>query len=45
MRRDALRMRGEGATVFAQVNVGKGIDEISDLIVRSWRAASGAPAT
>lgn len=41
MERDARKMRGSGATVFAQVKNGVGVDEIVGLILGEWRA-SGA---
>jgi urease accessory protein len=43
MDRDARKMREGGPTIFAQVKNGKGVDEIVDLILSSWRAngASG----
>jgi len=41
MDRDARKMREGGPTIFAQVKNGKGVDEIVDLILSSWRA-SGA---
>jgi urease accessory protein len=37
MRRDSLRMRGEGPFVFAQVRQGLGLDTIIDHILKAWR--------
>lgn len=39
MDRDARRMRGDGPTVFAQVNAGRGLDDIVAHILTAWRAA------
>ncbi|KAL4095176.1 hypothetical protein PRIC1_008554 [Phytophthora ramorum] len=39
MDRDAKLMRGEGPTVFSQINKGKGVDEITDHVVAAWKAA------
>jgi urease accessory protein len=41
MERDARRMRGEGPTVFAQVNQGKGVPEIAAHVLAAWRVATG----
>jgi len=42
MDRDARKMRGDGPTVFAQVKNMVGIEEISDLILKSWKEQTGA---
>ncbi|KAI0793753.1 urease accessory protein UreG [Fomes fomentarius] len=42
MDRDAKLMRGDGPTVFTSVKQGKGVDDIVDLILASWRTA-GSP--
>ncbi|APR78384.1 Urease accessory protein UreG [Minicystis rosea] len=39
MDRDARRMRGDGPTVFAQVNGGKGVPEIAEHVLAAWREA------
>jgi urease accessory protein len=39
MERDALRMRGEGPTIFAQVVRGVGVDEIASRVLGAWSAA------
>jgi urease accessory protein len=39
MRRDSLRMRGEGAFLFAQVKSGEGVASVADHILRAWRSA------
>lgn len=39
MRRDSLRMRGDGPFVFAQVRQGQGLDVIIEHILRAWRQA------
>ncbi len=39
MRRDSLRMRGDGPFVFAQVRQGQGLDIIIEHILRAWRLA------
>jgi len=44
MRRDALRMRGEGPFLFAQVKNGLGVPEIADHILRAWRQTVPASA-
>jgi urease accessory protein len=38
MDRDARRMRGEGPFVFAQVTHDVGVQEIVDLLLRSWQS-------
>jgi urease accessory protein len=42
MDRDARRMRGEGPTVFAQVNRGVGVPEIVGHVLAAWRSALAA---
>jgi urease accessory protein len=43
MRRDSLKMRGEGPFVFAQVKHGVGLDEIIDHIIHAWQHALDIP--
>jgi len=45
MRKDSLRMRGEGPFVFAQVRQGQGVDVIIDFILRAWRKTVSDPST
>ncbi|GMF41403.1 unnamed protein product [Phytophthora fragariaefolia] len=40
MNRDAKLMRGEGPTVFSQINKGKGVEEIIDQVIGAWEAAA-----
>jgi len=40
MARDSRKMRGDGPFLFAQVLHGKGVQEIADTVLASWRAAS-----
>jgi urease accessory protein len=42
MKRDATKMRGDGPTIFAQCNVGVGVDTIAEQIVSAWRAATAS---
>lgn len=42
MERDALKMRGGGPFVFAQVKHGKGLTDIVEHVVHSWQHATGA---
>jgi urease accessory protein len=42
MDRDARRMRGDGPTVFAQVNKGIGVPAIVEHILAAWREATAA---
>lgn len=39
MDRDAKLMRGEGPTVFTQINQGKGVEEIIEHVIGAWKAA------
>ena len=39
MDRDAKKMRGQGPFLFAQVNAGKGVDEIAEHVLKAWRCA------
>jgi urease accessory protein len=41
MDRDAKRMRGDGPTVFAQVNRRTGVPEIAAHVLAAWREATG----
>jgi len=43
MERDSKRMRGNGPTIFAQAreNLGVGVDDIVNLILGAWSAATG----
>ena len=42
MKRDSKKMRGDGPTVFAQAKegLGKGVDEITKLVLDSWKEAT-----
>ncbi|KAF9534526.1 CobW/HypB/UreG, nucleotide-binding domain-containing protein [Crepidotus variabilis] len=42
MDRDSKLMRGDGPTVFSSVREGKGVDDVTGLILAAWRAA-GSP--
>ena len=44
MRRDSLKMRGEGPFLFAQVKSGLSVPEIADHILRAWKATVPHPA-
>jgi len=44
MQRDSLLMRGSGPTVFTSVKLDKGVEDVVDLILASWKAA-GKPGT
>jgi len=44
MRRDSLKMRGDGPFLFAQVKNGLGVPEIADHVLRAWRQAVPASA-
>lgn len=44
MRRDSLKMRGEGPFLFAQVRNGQGVDAIVEHILAAWKAAVPAAA-
>ena len=39
MQRDALKMRGNGPFVFAQVKHGVGMEEILDQVIHAWKHA------
>uniref|UniRef100_M4BX86 CobW/HypB/UreG nucleotide-binding domain-containing protein n=1 Tax=Hyaloperonospora arabidopsidis (strain Emoy2) TaxID=559515 RepID=M4BX86_HYAAE len=39
MDHDARRMRGEGPTVFSQINQGKGVEEIIEHVAKAWKSA------
>jgi urease accessory protein len=39
MRRDSLKMRGDGPFLFAQVKNGQGVAEIAEHILRAWKVA------
>ena len=43
MHRDALRMRGNGPFLFAQVNIGKGLPEIVEHVLRAWQNILSEP--
>jgi urease accessory protein len=43
MRRDSLKMRGDGPFVFAQVKHGVGLEEIIDHIIHAWQHALNIP--
>ncbi|KAE8981877.1 Urease accessory protein G [Phytophthora fragariae] len=38
MDRDAKLMRGDGPTVFSQINQGKGVEEIIEHVIGAWKA-------
>src|SRR5262245_56274939 len=40
MDRDAKKMRGSGPFLFAQVNAGKGVEQIAEHVLRAWRATA-----
>ena len=42
MDRDAKKMRDEGPTIFAQVKHGKGVDDIINLILKSYTESGAA---
>ena len=42
MDRDSKLMREDGPTIFCSVKEGKGVDDISNLILAAWRSA-GSP--
>ncbi|KAH8114698.1 urease accessory protein UreG [Phellopilus nigrolimitatus] len=42
MERDAKLMRGDGPTIFTSVKEGKGVEDITQLILAAWRTA-GSP--
>jgi urease accessory protein len=39
MRRDSLKMRGEGPFLFSQVKSNLGVEEIAGHVLRAWKAA------
>jgi urease accessory protein len=39
MDRDAKLMRGNGPTVFSQINNGTGVEDIIEHVVAAWKAA------
>jgi len=41
MRRDSLKMRGNGPFQFAQVKNGAGVEEIASHILAAWKARKG----
>ncbi|MDB5046956.1 MAG: ureG [Fibrobacteres bacterium] len=43
MRRDSLKMRGDGPFLFAQVKSGMGVPEIAAHILRAWKASAPPP--
>ncbi len=43
MRRGALKMRGDGPFIFAQVKHGVGVEEIIDHIIHAWQHALNIP--
>jgi len=43
MRRDSLKMRGDGPFIFAQVKHGVGLEEIVDHIIHAWQHALNVP--
>jgi urease accessory protein len=40
MERDSKKMRGTGPTVFTQINQNKGVPEIVEHVLASWRMAT-----
>lgn len=44
MRRDSLKMRGDGPFLFAQVKSGLGVPEIAAHILRAWKSATNSGA-
>ena len=42
MKRDSNKMRDNGPTVFSSIKSSKGVEDIAELIIASWKA-SGAP--
>ena len=42
MERDSKAMRGDGPFVFAQLNSGNGVDQITDHLIHAWQHATGA---
>lgn len=44
MRRDSLKMRGDGPFLFSQVKAGLGVPEIADHVLAAWKAAVRSPA-
>ncbi len=43
MRRDSLKMRGDGPFIFAQIKHGVGLEEIVDHIIHAWQHALNVP--
>jgi urease accessory protein len=43
MKRDTIKMRGDGPFVFAQVKHGVGVEVIIDHIIHAWQHALGLP--
>lgn len=43
MERDAAKMRDGGPTVLGSIKHGKGVQEITEMILSAWRAALGRP--
>lgn len=41
MRRDTMKMRGQGPFVFAQVKHGVGVEEIIHQVIHAWQHATG----
>lgn len=42
MERDAAKMRDGGPTIFTSVKQGKGVDEVSEMILSAWRSSGAA---
>lgn len=42
MKRDSNKMRDNGPTVFSSIKSSKGVEDIAELIIASWKS-SGAP--
>ncbi len=40
MKRDSLKMRGDGPFVFAQVKHGEGVDVIVEHVLKAWKASA-----
>ena len=42
MKRDSNKMRDNGPTIFSSIKSSKGVEDIAELIIASWKS-SGAP--
>lgn len=41
MERDSKLMRGDGPTIFTSIKEGTGLNEITNLVLASWKASGG----